>query len=150
MTDWNAAQRKAASTARWATTMTKVRIRKTIAKTRWQLVTFLGKRKGESVGIVDMLAIRKNHVSPTNGLKRGELFQIVLIQIKGGGAAFPSLADIERLRKVSREYRAKTVLLAHWHRGRQAEFYRLKRLAPADGKAASHWEAIDSPAVLFH
>ena len=38
--DWTKAQRKAALTARWAVTMTKVRIRHVLARTRWQLVTF--------------------------------------------------------------------------------------------------------------
>ena len=50
MPDWPQAQRKAASTARWAVTMTKVRIRRVLARTRWQLVTFYGKGGGESVG----------------------------------------------------------------------------------------------------
>ena len=79
--------------------MAKVRIRKTIARTKWQLVTFVGAKKSESVGIVDMLAIRKDHRQPDNGLKRGDLFQVVLIQIKGGAAAFP--ADM-RQREVER------------------------------------------------
>ncbi len=61
---WAKAQREAAKTARWAITMTKVRIRQASAKTRWQLVTFLGPRRGESIGVVDLLAIRKDHREP--------------------------------------------------------------------------------------
>jgi hypothetical protein len=57
--DWTAAQRKSAKTARWAVTETKVRIRRVLSRTRWQLVTFLGKGKGESTGVVDLLAVRK-------------------------------------------------------------------------------------------
>jgi hypothetical protein len=39
------AQRKAANTARWAVTITKVRIRQALARARWQLVTFCGYRE---------------------------------------------------------------------------------------------------------
>ncbi len=53
MTDWRAAQRSAAKTAKWAVTMTKKRISQFLAKTKWQLVTFVGPSGGESVGIVD-------------------------------------------------------------------------------------------------
>jgi len=85
MTDWKAAQQKAAKTARWAVTMTKCRIRKLIAKTTWNLITFCGKKGGESVGIVDLVAIRKDHGIGVYGLKRGDVFEIILIQVKGGG-----------------------------------------------------------------
>ena len=81
--DWKAAQRKAANTARWAVTMTKVRIRRVLARTRWQLITFCGKSGGESVGIVDLLAVRKDHGPPRGGLKRGDALQVILIQVKG-------------------------------------------------------------------
>jgi len=62
--DWKAAQEKARRTARWAITMSKVRIRQVLARTRWQLVTFTGKAGGESTGVVDLLAIRKDHGTP--------------------------------------------------------------------------------------
>jgi len=48
--NWMKAQRKAAHTARWAVTMTKVRIRQALARTRWQLVTFCWVSGAESVG----------------------------------------------------------------------------------------------------
>ena len=60
--NWTKAQRKAAHTARWAVTMTKVRIRQALARTRWQLVTFCGVSGAESVGVVDLMAIRKDIV----------------------------------------------------------------------------------------
>jgi hypothetical protein len=41
------------------------RIRQVIARTRWQLVTFCGAAGGESVGVVDMIAIRKDHGKET-------------------------------------------------------------------------------------
>jgi hypothetical protein len=46
------AQRKAAHTARWAVTMTKVRIRQAVARTRWQLVTFCGYRERNQSAVV--------------------------------------------------------------------------------------------------
>jgi hypothetical protein len=66
--------------------MAKVRIRRAPARTRWQLVTFCGTAGGESVGVVDLMAIRKDHGKPLPGTKRGDNFQIVLIQVKGGSA----------------------------------------------------------------
>ena len=62
--NWKDAQQKAALTARWAVTMAKVRIRRVASRTRWRLVTFYGKSGGESVGVVDLLAILKDHSEP--------------------------------------------------------------------------------------
>jgi hypothetical protein len=73
---WKNAQQKAALTARWAVTMAKVRIRRIASRTRWQLVTFYGKSGGESVGVVDLLAIRKDHGEPHPGSRRGDCLQI--------------------------------------------------------------------------
>ena len=77
--NWKNAQEKAARTARWAVTMAKVRIRRVVSRTRWQLVTFYGKSGGESVGVVDLLAIRKDHRQPVGGIRRGDALQIILI-----------------------------------------------------------------------
>jgi hypothetical protein len=88
--DWKQAQQKAALTARWAVTMAKVRIRRVAARTRWQLVTFYAKAGAESVGVVDMLAIRKDHNAPVGAMRRGDALQIILIQVKGGTAATPT------------------------------------------------------------
>ncbi len=129
--DWQRAQQKAASTAKWAVAMTKVRIRRVLSRTRWQLVTFCGVVGGESVGIVDLLAVRKDHGPPINGARRGDNLQLVLIQVKGGGAAMPTSDDATRLRAVARRHRARHVLLASWKRGAAAEFYRLRPRAAA-------------------
>jgi len=67
------AQQKAALTNRRAVTKTEERIRRVLSRTRWQLVTFLGKRGGESTGIVDMLAIRKDHKPPTGAIAPSKL-----------------------------------------------------------------------------
>src|SRR5207237_5952368 len=85
LVNWKEAQQKAALTARWAVTMVKVRIRRVASRTRWQLVTFYGKAGGESVGVVDLLAIRKDHSQPVGGVRRGDAL-IILIQVKGGNA----------------------------------------------------------------
>jgi len=67
----------AAYTEKWAVTMTKVRIRQAAASTpfpRWHLLTFAGPDGGESRGVVDLIAIRKDHGTPRNGTKRGDCF----------------------------------------------------------------------------
>jgi hypothetical protein len=54
----------AADTERWAVTMTKVRIRQAVTKTPFphcHLLTFAGPDGGESRGVVDLIAIRKDH-----------------------------------------------------------------------------------------
>ena len=60
---------------------------------KWELVEFSGATGTESRGIVDVVAIRKDH-HKIEDFKRGDLFEIVLIQIKGGSAARPSKDDI--------------------------------------------------------
>jgi len=64
------AVQKATRTARCATTMTKWLVTKMSVGTKWQLVDFTGPRGSESRGIVDILAIRKDHSTPPDGLKR--------------------------------------------------------------------------------
>ena len=126
MVNWKEAQQKAALTARWAVTMVKVRIRRVASRTRWQLVTFYGKAGGESVGVVDLLAIRKDHSQPVGGVRRGDAL-IILIQVKGGNAAKPTLEDAARLRIVAKRHCARHVLLATWKKGTAARFSRLRR-----------------------
>ena len=90
---------------------------------RWQLVGFPGPGGRESAGIVDLMAIRKNHVKPKSPFKRGDLFEIILIQIKGGGAKHPDKAEIKRLRDVAKYYKARDVVLAEWIKGSHLKFY---------------------------
>ena len=79
-----------------------------------------------------MIAIRKDHSTPRAGLKRGDSFQIILIQVKGGFAAKPTVEDGKRLRIVARQHGACAVLLASWKKGKAARFYSL-RGKPANG-----------------
>jgi hypothetical protein len=125
--NWIKAQQKATRTGRWAVTMAKVRIRRALARTRWQLVTFCGAAGGESVGVVDLIAIRKDHGMPLPRTKRGDNFQIILIQVKGGSAPMPTADDGNRLRAVARRHRARGVLLAAWSKGKAARFFRLRQ-----------------------
>ena len=134
--NWMKAQRKAAHTARWAVTMTKVRIRQALARTRWQLITFCGVSGAESVGVVDLMAIRKDHGKPLPDTKRGDAFQIILIQVKGG----------HRLRSVARHHRAKRVLLAAWTKGKAARFFRLRQ---RQAKALADWIEVEDLSSIF-
>ena len=121
----------AAYTEKWAVTMTKVRIRQAVSRApfpRWHLLTFAGPGGGESRGVVDMIAVRKDHGDPPpKGAKRGDLFQIILIQVKGGYAARPTAEDGRRLRIVARRHGACGVLLATWKKGTAAKFFSLRR-----------------------
>ena len=138
-----------ASTAKWAVTMTKVRIRQAAAHApypRWHFLTFSGPNGGESRGVVDLIAIRKKHARPRAGLKRGDEFQILLIQVKGGSAARPTIQDGKRLRKVGRMHGACGILLASWKKGTAARFYKL-RLNARSGQP--DWTEIEDLQALF-
>ena len=138
----------AAYTERWAVTMAKVCIRQVVAKTpfpRWHLVNFSGPDGGESRGVVDLVAIRKDHSAPRAGTKRDDAFQIILIQVKGGHAAKPTAEDGKRLRAVAHHHHALAVLLAAWRKGKAARFFALRRTA---NKAVDWREVIDLKTVF--
>jgi hypothetical protein len=115
------------------------------ATRRWQLVGFPGKEGRESAGIVDLLAIRKNHQKLKLPFKRGDLFEIILIQIKGGGAKRPDKSEIRRLHSVAKFYHARDVVLAEWNKGSQLRFRWLVNPRAEPDKA---WGEVD-PGVLF-
>lgn len=104
------------------------------ARTRWQLVSFNGRAGGESRGIVDILAIRKDHRG-ARGLCRGDLFEIVLIQCKGGQARRPTVDECSRLQTVASVYNAPAVVLAEWKRQEHLRLYELRHSEwiPVDG-----------------
>jgi hypothetical protein len=93
---------------------------------KWNIVDFCGKTGAESRGIVDLLAIRKDHQNSVSALKRGDLFDIVLIQTKGGGARRPTAEDVTRLRKVARHHKARAVVLAEWRRKEKLDLFVLE------------------------
>jgi hypothetical protein len=117
---------KAHTTGRWAEII--FRALSSRVADRWRFVSFRGTNKSEWRGVVDLVAIRKNTKEPSNYLlKRGDLFDIVLIQIKGGSARGPTHDDCRRLREVKRLYRAKDVVQFQWRRGESSKFFVLGR-----------------------
>ena len=127
-------------TERWAVTMAKVGIRQAVAQApwpRWHFATFCGPDCGEARGVVDLIAIRKDHGDPPIGLKRGDALKIVLIQVKGGHAAKPTEDDGKRLRIIKRFHKARHVILATWSKGGAAKFFSLR---PKPKSTTPGWE----------
>ena len=121
---WRVAAKKAQATGKMANTLAKALARR--FSYRWQFMDFLGPSGRESAGVVDIVAIRKCGKQPTiAGLKKLDLFDIQLIQVKGGGAPMPRRDEIVRLRLVQEHYRADGVVLFQWVRGERARFSRL-------------------------
>jgi hypothetical protein len=127
---------KALKTAKWARTMTKWLITHSSKHgVKWQLVEFNGKNGQESKGIVDFIAIRKDHREPKPGGHRGDLFEIVLIQVKGGSAAFPRGKEVKRLMDVMKHHRADKVILAEWKKSKKLCLYELPNMQdPVDAR----------------
>ena len=149
-TDWKAAQEKSVRAARWAVTMTKVRIRQVMSRTRWQLVTFNGKAGAESVGVVDLLAVRKDHGKPIPGTKRGDVLLVILVQIKGGSAAMPTTEDGKRLKAVATRLHAKHILLAAWKKGSRARFFSYQPKAKVKAEEWVELTDISELKAVFH
>ena len=127
---------KAHYTAKWARTMTKWLITRNHKKgAKWKVLDFCGKNGSEAVGIVDLMAIRKNYRDEGFGHKRGDLFEIVLIQTKGGSAPAPSKKDMQRLSLVAQRYGAKAVLSV-WCRKEKFDLFELdgKKWTPVSAK----------------
>jgi len=111
-----------------ATMITKWSIKKIGVQPTWQLLEFKGKKNRESAGIIDILAVRKDHRKEPNekmALSRGDLLQVILIQVKGGSAKLPSIDDIERLQILAKYYHAKNIMLSEWKK-HEPIFYLLK------------------------
>ena len=121
---WQAPAAKAASTWKMANTLAKALAKR--SSSRWQFVDFLGPKGRESAGIVDMIAIRKASAAPNDPiLKRYDLFEIYVIQVKGGSARLPSMEEVVRLSKVKEAYGAKGIILFQWQNGLKSGFYLL-------------------------
>ena len=107
------AAKRARSTATMANTLAKALAKR--YERRWQFVDFLGPKGAESAGVVDLIAIRKDGRAPkVEGLKRLDLFDMILIQVKGGSAKSPTTEDKARLRKVRAHYGAGKIVLFEW------------------------------------
>jgi hypothetical protein len=107
-------------------------------------LTFCGPDGGEERGVVDLLAIRKDHGQPRKGTKRGDAFQIMLIQVKGGYAAKPTADDEKRLRAVARHHHASEILLATWKKGKAARFFARRPQA-----GAAKWREVVNLETVF-
>jgi hypothetical protein len=117
---------KALTTGRWAEIIFRA-LSSRVAK-RWRFVAFRGIAKGEWRGVVDVVAIRKDTSQPVDSrLKRGDLFDIILIQIKGGSARGPTQEDCARLRRVGDLYRARAIVQFQWRKGVSSMFLELDR-----------------------
>ena len=136
-------------TTDWAKTMTRVVVRFANKKgARWRVVGFEGPQKRESRGIVDLLVVRKDHTRPPAGLKAGDRLEMVLVQVKGGGAAWPTDEDVDRLRKVAQLHQAKDVLLSVWKKGASPVLHRL-RAEKLEGRGQrGWWDGVDAKDVF--
>ncbi len=90
-----------------------------------------------------MLAIRRDSRTAKAEFRPGDLFEIILVQIKGGSAAWPTASDIKRLRAVRRHYRARAVVLASWRKGPEPTFFVLKPVSPVPRRAWREAKAAD-------
>ena len=96
------------------------------AAKRWRFASFRGAGGGEWRGIVDVLAVRKNTAKPGDSrLKRGDLFELILVQMKGGSARMPNEEEKKRLEAVKQRYGAKEVVLFCWKEGKGCTFSKL-------------------------
>jgi len=117
---------KAHATGRWAEII--FRALSGRVASRWRFVSFRGSGRGEWRGIVDVLAVRKDTSQPKRSrLKRGDLFDVILIQVKGGSAPVPRPEELRRLRLVARRYGAREVVLFQWRNGVSSKFFTLGR-----------------------
>lgn len=116
LTKGQLAAKKAIGTWKMANTLAKALARR--YSKRWQFVDFLGPNGRESSGIVDILAIRKSGKKPViDGPKKLDLFEIMVVQVKGGSAPKPTSDEITRLRGVARYYNANEIVLFQWKKG---------------------------------
>jgi hypothetical protein len=88
---------------------------------------------------VDLIAIRKDHGSNKAGLKRGDLFELVLIQTKGGSAPRPTRQDVARLSRVAKYHNAKSVVLVEWQRKNKLAIFKLRK---------RQWEPADAVTIF--
>ena len=100
-----------------------------------------------TLGIVDLLAVRKDHREPRiGGTKRGDALQIILIQVKGGTAAMPTTEDSKRLWAAAKALRARHVLPASWKKGTAARIYSYR---PRATDKAKQWIEVSDLDAVF-
>jgi hypothetical protein len=118
------APQKAIHTDKWAEIVCR-KLTSQVAR-RWRLVNVRGPKGRESAGIVDLVAIRRNTSRPIGKiLKSGDLFDLILVQMKGGRAPKPTPREETRLRRVLKKYRAIDIVLYEWKLEELSRFSRL-------------------------
>ena len=110
-----------------------------------QFVEFEGREGGESNGIVDLLAVKRNrdHKKTKNmDCNVNDLLDIIHIQVKGGSAGEPTKADKKRMLIVSKYYNCRETLLSRWNPAKfsQVIFKRLKNNL--------EWEKVDAKTIF--
>lgn len=127
LTSGQKAAREAIRVAKMAMTLAKAHLARESKKHggRWQWVEFPGPNGRESAGIVDILAIRKRwektDAPGDEVLKHLDVFDIMLIQVKGGGALMPTANDVARMERVADHYRIDKILLYGWNIKKKTE-----------------------------
>jgi hypothetical protein len=96
-----------------------------VAKTRWRFEAFRGPGDRPPAGIVDAIAMRKDHRKANDG-NRGDRFEFISVQMKGGNALMPTDKDKKRLRRAKAYCAAKEVVLFEWRPNKGAKFSVLK------------------------
>ena len=142
------APKKSFMSAKLATEATKLRILQIDNKNeapRTQFVEFTGPKGGESNGIVDLLAIKKNHdqeKTKNMDCNVNDLLDIIHIQVKGGSAGDPTKAAKKRMLIVSKYYNCRETLLSRWNPAKfnQVIFKRLKNNL--------EWEKVDAKTIF--
>ena len=139
---------KAHMTGRLAVKATKLRILEIDNKNDAplsQFVEFEGREGGESNGIVDLLAVKRNR--DRKKIKNmdcnvNDLLDIIHIQVKGGSAGEPTKADKKRMLIVSKYYNCRETLLSRWNPAKfnQVIFKRLKNNL--------EWEKVDAKTIF--
>jgi len=124
--EWRLIFEEARKTGKMANTLAKALAKR--YSMRWRFVDFRGPKGQESAGVVDIVAIRKCGKLPTvPGLKRLDLFDIILMQVKGGSAANPTAEDIKRLKIVGKQYHAQNIVLFQWQKKKKVGFLKLNK-----------------------
>ena len=143
-----AAPEKAYMTGRLAVQATKLRILEIDNKNDAplsQFVEFEGREGGESNGIVDLLAVKRNR--DRKKIKNmdcnvNDLLDIIHIQVKGGSSEPPTKTDKKRMLIVSKYYNCRETLLSRWNPAKfnQVIFKRLKNNL--------EWETVNAKTIF--
>lgn len=146
------AAEKAMKTDKWTEILFRA-LSSRVAK-RWRFVSFRGSKKREWKGIIDVLAVRKRTEVAGAELKkkypvlsRGDLLDVMLIQMKGGSARPPTATDCQRLRAVKEIYQATDVVLFTW-RGLGRSAKGAKTTFKVLNEAADAWDLRDARSLF--